>query len=193
MGYPGQKSACRPYRRTAGRVICHGDADSEVFQCTGRVFFPVGTVKQVVFAVYLVALGRPEATHAPAGGILARWLCRIAASAPIIGSLDRDAATVLASAVKVVPPIDSTQDKWIRRRERQLRCFWHSVLLVTNSPANGGCIGRRGALYRSWAIGGGLDPLGQQLIKQHGIRRQRHGGVAGPLGEIGRVGDGQLF
>lgn len=42
-------------------------------------------------------------------------------------------------------------------------------------------------------IGGGLDPLGQQLIKQHGIRRQRHGGVAGPLGEIGRVGDGQLF
>ena len=106
-----------------GRVICHGDADSEVFQCTGRVFFPVGTVKQVVFAVYLIALGRPEATHAPAGGILADGC---AASLPvhqIIGHMDRDAATVLASAVKVVPSIDSTQDKWIRRRERQLRCF----------------------------------------------------------------------
>ena len=106
-----------------GRVICHGDADSEVFQCTGRVFFPVGTVKQVVFAVYLIALRRPEATHAPAGGILADGC---AASLPvhqIIGHMDRDDATVLASAVKVVPPIDSTQDKWIRRRERQLRCF----------------------------------------------------------------------
>ena len=112
-------------RKGAGRGAGPRHADAEVFQSAGGVYFPVCAVKQIVYAVNLIAFRCPEASHAPAGGFFAQSGAATLPELQIFGSVDRKTAAVFARTVEVIAPIRSAQNEWVGGRERQSNCFLH--------------------------------------------------------------------
>ncbi len=100
-------------RKGAGRGAGPRHADAEVFQSAGGVYFPVSAVKQIVYAVNLIAFRCPEASHAPAGGFFAQSGAATLPELQIFGSVNRKTAAVLARTIEVIAPIRSAQNEWV--------------------------------------------------------------------------------